>query len=423
MKVLVVATQTDHEGGGAATAARQLALGLQRLGVDVVLVGTHRQGGLTITERDGIRHYSFRPHNLYWIGDKDTKPAYMRAVFQAVDLWNPHVYRVLRAIIAREQPDVVHTQKLRGLSPSVWAAADAAGVAGLRLAHTCHDHELISPEGTLAGRLGELALRGSRWLWPYQALRRAQSRRVDIVTAPSRMTLERHTTLAFFPQAQAQVVPNSHGFSQAELDELCLQVRDRKHSDPATTRLVYLGRLDSIKGIEVLCTAFERAVALRPGLRLDVAGTGVLLESLRAQYRQLPEIVFHGQVEGARKSDLLATADALVVPTVAQEAFGIVIVEAFAHGTPVLASAIGGIPELVREGETGFLVEPGNVARLTEKLVWASDHAATLHNLRPLCLAAARVYTLEMVAAAHRTAYEAASAQRPAGPPTMHVIR
>lgn len=423
MKVLLVATQTDHEGGGAATAARQLALGLRRLGVDVVLVGTHRQGGLTMAERDGIRHYSFRPQNLYWIGDKDTKPAYMRAVFQTVDLWNPHVYRVLRSIIAREQPDIVHTQKLRGLSPSVWAAAEASGVAGLRLAHTCHDHELISPEGTLAGRLGELALRGSRWLWPYQALRRAQSRRVDIVTAPSHVTLDRHITLGFFPQAQAQVVPNSHGLSQAELDALWLQVRDKKTGDPTSTRLLYLGRLDSIKGVEVLCAAFERAVALRPGLRLDVAGTGVLLEPLRAQYRQLPEIVFHGQVEGARKSNLLATADALVVPTVGQEAFGIVVVEAFAHGTPVLASDIGGIPELVREGETGFLVEPGNVDLLAEKLVWASDHAATLRSLRPLCRAAAHVYTLEMVAAAHQAAYEAARAQKPAGLATIRVAK
>ncbi len=410
MKVLLAATQTDDEGGGAAAAARQLALGLKRLGVDVVLVGTHRQGGLRMVEWDGIRHYSFRPLNLYWIGDKDTKPAYQRALFQGVDLWNPHVYRVMRAIIARERPDVVHTQKLRGLSPSVWAAADHAGIAGLRLVHTCHDHELISPEGTLAGRLGQMALSGSRWLWPYQALRRVQSRRVAIVTAPSRLTLARHTALGFFPQAQTAVVPNSHGLSRTELETLATEASCKSHGDPAVVRLLYLGRLDHVKGIEVLCAAFEHAVALRPALRLDVAGTGMLLESLRRQYHHVPQIVFHGQVQKMRKSDLLGAADALVVPTISQEVFGIVIVEAYAHGTPVLASTTGGIPEIVREGKTGFLVEPGDVDRLAKKLVWAADHNAVLRGMRPACLAVARAYTEEAVTAAYLAVYDPAHA-------------
>ena len=111
-----------------------------------------------------------------------------------------------------------------------------------------------------------------------------------------------------------------------------------------------------------------------------------------------------------RKSDLLAAADALVVPTISQEVFGIVIVEAYAHGTPVLASTTGGIPEIVREGETGFLVEPGDVDRLAEKLVWAADHNAVLRGMRPACLAVARAYTEEAVTAAYLAVYDPAHA-------------
>lgn len=404
MKVLLVATRIDHEGGGAAAAARQLALGLRRFGHEVVVVATQRAGSAQIEDGDGIRYYRFRPRNLYWIGDKDTKPPYQRAIFQTIDLWNAHVYQTLRAIIAHEQPAVVHTHKLRGLSPSVWTAARAA-CPGSRLVHTCHDHELISPEGTLTGRLGQLAMRGSGWLWPYQAIRRAQSRSVAIVAAPSRLTLERHTALGYFPGAQSCVVPNSHGLSQAELDALYVAANRQSGEYSGRTRLLYLGRLDRIKGVDVLCAAFEQAVGARPALQLDVAGSGVLLDSLRQRYAHLPQLVFHGHVQGDRKRELLAAADALVVPTVGQEVFGIVIVEAFAHGKPVIATATGGIPEVVREGETGFLVEPGRVECLVDRMIWASDNVTSLRAMEPACFAAAPAYTLEAIANAYLTVY------------------
>lgn len=410
MKVLLAATQIDEQGGGAAAAVRQLARGLQRMDVAVVLVGTHREGPLRQNTRDGILTYSFSPRNLYWIGDKDTKPVAMKAGFHLIDLWNPHVYRLLRSIIRREQPDIVHVNKLRGLSPAVWAAAGQAGAPGLALIHTCHDHELISPEGTLVGRLGEMATRGSRWLWPYQAMRRRLSRQVSAVTAPSRFTLDRHLALGYFPNAAVSVVPNSHGLSLAELEGLRTQLSGRPRNDPAGARLLYLGRLDSAKGIADLCAAFARALALRPELRLDVAGSGVLLEPLRQQYAHLTNIIFHGHVQGTAKRELLSAADALVVPSVGQEVFGIVIVEALAHGTPALAAATGGVPEVVREGETGYLFAPGEPDSLIETLVWAADHVAALRQMEPACFTAAAQYALETVAGAYYNTYRAALA-------------
>lgn len=409
MKVLLVATRMDALGGGAATAARQVAAGLKRQGVDVVTVGTRREPGLAVDEQDGVRRYTFRPRNLYWIGDKDTKPVYQKAGFQLIDLWNPHVYRIIRTIIERERPDVVHVHKLRGLSPSVWAAANQAGIAGLRLIHTCHDHELISPEGTLSGRLGILAVNGSRWLWPYQSMRRAQTRAVAAVTAPSGFTLRHHTALGFFREACAAVIPNSHGLSEGELDSLRAEL-ERQQPGPQTTdlRLLYLGRLDAIKGIAVLCAAFEKAIARRPGPRLDVAGEGVSLEALKSRYAHLPQIRFHGQVLGEQKRRLLSEADAVVVPSVGQEVFGIVIIEAFAHGKPVLATAVGGIPEVVEEGNTGLLVQAGNVEQLAEVISWAGENVGALRAMQPACFVAARAYTLETVTAAFLGIYESA---------------
>lgn len=407
MKALLVATQIDERGGGAAAAARQSAAGLKRRGIDVVVVATRREAGMAVEERDGLRCYTFRPRNLYWIGDKDTRPAYQKAGFQLLDVWNPHVYRTVRRIIERERPDVVHVHKLRGLSPSVWAAARAAGVR--RVVHTCHDYELLSPEGTLSGRLGERAARGDRILWPYQALRRSFSRDVALVTAPTCFTLEQHAALGFFPRARQCIVPNSHGLWRDELDARRSAAPESAATQPGRpARFLYLGRLETPKGIEVLLTAFEKAVAREPSLRLDVAGWGTLEHSLRARYEHLPQLRFHGTVGGEAKDVLLAAADALLVPSIWREVFGIVIAEAFAWGKPVIGSDVGGISELVRDGETGFLVPAGDGEAWVEQLLRAAHTIDALRRMPPACWAAARHYTLDAVAEQYAAAYEAA---------------
>ena len=76
MKVLLVATQIDELGGGAAAAVRHLADCLKGQDVEVVLAGSQREAGMVQTDVNGIPAYLFRPRNLYWIGDKDTRATY-----------------------------------------------------------------------------------------------------------------------------------------------------------------------------------------------------------------------------------------------------------------------------------------------------------------------------------------------------------
>lgn len=401
MKVLLVATQIDELGGGAAAAVRHLADGLKGQDVEVVLAGSQREAGMVQTDVNGIPAYLFRPRNLYWIGDKDTRATYEKAIFQMVDLWNPHVHSLVSRIIDRERPDIVHVHKMRGLSPSVWAAAARAR---LPVVHTCHDYEVLSPEGTIAGRMGELAISGSPLLWPYQSMRRALSRSVSVVTAPTRFTLDHHLRLGFFAHARSFVVPNTHGLTEADLKARRITPAA---SEGRATRLLYLGRLEEEKGAAVLCAAYEKAVAARPELRLDVAGWGALEQPLRARYGHLPHLVFHGRVAGAAKEELLANTDVMIVPSTCWEVFGIVIVEAFAHGKPVIASALGSLPELVDEGRTGFLTPPGDVEALAERLIWAADHSAALQAMSPACAAAARAYTVEASTRGYLAAYAA----------------
>ncbi|MDH7488794.1 MAG: glycosyltransferase, partial [Anaerolineae bacterium] len=218
MKVALLSYVFDPQaGGGAVRSARILAHGLAARGDEVVAIATARERRLRVEREEGVTLYSFLPWNLYWVGDKDRQPMWKRVPWQVLDIWNPHAYQVVRGILRRERPDIAHVNKLRGLSPSVWAAARAEGIP---LVHTCRDYELFSPEGTLESRVGAWAERGAWFLRPYAAFRAWLSRAVAAAVAPSRYTLDAHLTRGFFPRAAARVIPNSHGMTLAELDRI-----------------------------------------------------------------------------------------------------------------------------------------------------------------------------------------------------------
>ena len=120
---------------------------------------------------------------------------------------------------------------------------------------------------------------------------------------------------------------------------------------------LYLGRLSHEKGIETLLEAHK----LLPKARLVVAGGGLLDAQLRDKY---PQAKFVGELQGDELTRTIEGARAVVVPSQWHENCPMSVLEAMAQGKPVIASRIGGIPELVTHKETGFLFNPGNVREL-----------------------------------------------------------
>ncbi len=400
MKVALLSYVFDPQaGGGAVRSARMLARGLAARGDEVVVITTARERRLRVEREEGATVYSFLPWNLYWVGDKDAQPMWKRVPWQVLDIWNPHAYRMVRSILRRERPDIAHVNKLRGLSPSVWAAARAEGIP---IVHTCRDYELFSPEGTLESRVGAWAERGAWLLRPYAAFRAWLSRAVAAAVAPSRYTLDAHVLRGFFPRAVARVIPNSHGMTLAELDRIRAA---SPVSDSGEVRVLYLGRLERAKGVDLLCEAVARCAARYPNLRLDVAGWGTLETALRREYGGHPQIVFHGAVFGEDKARLLAACDAVAVPSVYPEIFGIVVVEAYAYGKPVLAARSGGLPELVADGETGWLVPPRDVDALAEAVGRVAADPVAVRRMASACFHAARQYAVEQVVQEYGSLY------------------
>jgi glycosyltransferase involved in cell wall biosynthesis len=134
---------------------------------------------------------------------------------------------------------------------------------------------------------------------------------------------------------------------------------------------LFVGVLEPCKGVDVLLEAFARVVRELPGARLQIVGEGPRRAELEAQARRLglgPSLVFRGTFPRRELPALLDAARLLVLPS-RSEGLPRVIVEAMARARPVVATRVGGIPELVEHGVTGLLVPPEDPDALADALV------------------------------------------------------
>jgi glycosyltransferase involved in cell wall biosynthesis len=142
------------------------------------------------------------------------------------------------------------------------------------------------------------------------------------------------------------------------------------------TYVVYLGRLSREKGIWTLVRAFEKL----KGIELKLVGTGPLEDAIRSyvSQRNLQNIRLVGFKSGEEKWELLRNSLFAVVPSEWYEMFPIAVLEAYAAGKPVVASDIGGLANVVRDGKSGMLVQPGSVTDLADKIRYLIERPAEI---------------------------------------------
>jgi glycosyltransferase involved in cell wall biosynthesis len=136
----------------------------------------------------------------------------------------------------------------------------------------------------------------------------------------------------------------------------------------APPHILYVGQLSEVKGLPILLQSLAR---LSTPARLHVAGEGYLLAALQRQVGELglrERVTFHGHASRAQLAALLRESTVLAVPTRYPEPFGLVGPEAMAHARPVVAFAVGGIPEWLEDEVTGLLARPNDLDGFTRNL-------------------------------------------------------
>lgn len=298
------------------------------------------------------------------------------AARMAVAAWNPVEAQRVLGLAGRVRPDVAHVHNTWfSLSPSVVGALARRGIP---VVATLHNYRLLCANGQLfrSGRvceecLGTHLMRGIR----HRCYRNGVLPSALVVASLSANRMlrswERSVTLFVTMNEFARQL-----FVRAGLAEERIAVKPHFVEDPGERRVraassdtvLYVGRLSPEKGLGALLEAWA---ANRPeGLRLEVIGDGPMHAELEA--RAVPGVELVGWLDPAEVRARMLAARALVFPSQWYETFGLALVEGMAAGLPALASAIGGVVELV-EGGAGWLVPPSGAAAWAEALPTLAD--------------------------------------------------
>ena len=389
-----------HSTGGAQESVRILAETLVGRGHEVgVWTTTHQADqGESVEVHGGVRVVHLPIANLYW--PHGHRPAYLKPFWHALDAFNPGMATRVGRLLDTEKPAVLHTNILASFSPSVWGEARRRGIP---VVHTMRDHYLRCPSGEMFTAEGNCE-RQCLVCSAYSAPKKLATHHVDAVVGISDFLLQEHLAAGYFPSTPVrQVIHNSYAPEGEPVT--------RKRMGEGL-RIGYLGRLFETKGIEMLIDAVTQELDGSARLLLAGAGEPGYEQALRDRCVHAPgKIAFLGVVP---PRELFEQIDVLAVPSLWREPFGRIVIEANAWGIPVVASRRGGLPEIVDDGVTGYLFDPGHqgeLARVLRRLT--PEHCA---GMREACVDKAQAFLPETIAAQYEALYRRviASACEPA---------
>ena len=271
-------------------------------------------------------------------------------------------------------PDAVHFHNLTGLSVSLIRAAKRRGI---RTVLTLHDHWGFCLKNTLLKSGANVCrdhtrcdeclpfITGQQWKNVPVRLRRSylayQLAAVDRFISPSRYLANAYRR-AGIPQDRIEVI----GYP-LKLDDF----RPTSRTDDSRIRFSFVGYLGEHKGVHTVVQALSHLNGHGPGLLLNIVGDGEKRGVLQRQIEDMAlgdAVRFWGKVDHGDMPDVYRETDVLILPSIWPENQPLSIMEAMASRIPVIASRMGGIPELVEDGKTGYLFSSGDAVDLAQKI-------------------------------------------------------
>jgi glycosyltransferase involved in cell wall biosynthesis len=280
----------------------------------------------------------------------------------------PYLKSDLKDALEGNDYDVIHYNNMSLIGIKALSYGSAVKL------YTAHEHWLVCPMHVLWKYNREVCTKpsctscqiaGKRppQLWRKTGLMERMLKHVDCFLSPSRFTLNKHLDMGLD-------IPITHmPYFLPKPDERLDAQRSAEQRRPY---FLFVGRLEYIKGVHNLIEAFSK----NSEFDLLIAGDGAYREALEIQAKDSKNIQFLGRLSQDELVDLYRNALAVIVPSICYETFGIIIIEAFSHRTPVIVNDLGALPEVVDDSGGGF------VYRTEDELVAAMKKIAADPNLR-----------------------------------------
>lgn len=301
------------------------------------------------------------------------------SLFQKIQLGFNGIYsktsaNEFRRTLSDFRPDVVHIHNVFPLiSPSIYTVLQQEQIP---IVQTIHNFRWLCPNGLFytQGHLCTRCANGN--ILPAIQMRCLHDNLSQSIAYA--LALGASRTFGWLPTQRAQILTLNQFTARLLQKHLTIPNKNISilgnfledipftHTGEVNNRFVYMGRLSPEKGV---ITILE-AARLFPQAQFDIIGTGPSETELRAYAasHSLSNVHFWGFQKGEERFRSLHGATALLLPSVWHEQFPMVILEAFRMGVPVIATRMGGLPDIVSEGETGLLFDPGDANGLVNCL-------------------------------------------------------
>jgi len=314
-----------------------------------------------------------RGHQV-WVYSRDNTEIQYLTPFEAAkaSFWSRQTVQELEKIHQQFSPDLVHAHNTFPLiSPSLYGVAQRLRIP---VVQTLHNFRLVCPQAMLLREGKHCEACVGELLWRAIVHRCYRQSLPQTVLMSTMLTVQRLRRI-WHQQISRFIVLNQlcrEIFVRGGLPMDRLRIKPNfveSHQEPQWQHRqggLFIGCLSTEKGIEVLINALDKI----PSHVIDVFGKG----PLQALVESSPRLRFGGFQSSDVLRQRLSDAAYLVMPSTGVESFGLVAIEAFACGTPVIATRHGGLRELIQHGQNGLLVPPIDANALATAIAYAESH-------------------------------------------------
>lgn len=357
MKLLYINTlYSPFKVGGAEKSVQMLAESMVRKGHEVfVLSLSNKKRNSKLL--NGVRIHYLELKNVYWPFSNPKNPILLKPLWHTIDIRNFLMFNEVKGLINSINPDLIHTNNLLGFSSEIWKFSEKYHIP---IVHTLRDYYLICPY-TKMYRDGQICETPCTRCKAFNYFKKHVSCNVDVIVGISNFILKTHLSNGFFTGSnETHVIGNPVNYPK---------YLDSKSNMGNKIVFGYLGRLDESKGIEKL---LEEILDFHNQelVSLEIAGQGEkeYVEKLKYEYSR-NNINFLGYVNAEK---FYKRIHYLIVPSLWNEPFGRVIIEANANGVPVIGSDRGAIPELINNNQNGYIFNPevkGSLSKIISEVI------------------------------------------------------
>lgn len=365
MKILILnSLYAPHIGGGAEIICQEQAEELSKRNYIVSVLTTGHTSGIIKDNVNGINVYRANLKNIYWHYSQNKPNKYIRLIWHLIDIYNWEMKKSIRKTIQIVKPEVVICHNITGFSIAVW---DVIKEFNIPIIQVLHDQYLQCPNSN-AFKNGKACIKQCLPCHLMRLPHAAASNKVDVVVGVSQYVLTRLTNLGYFKSSKQYVIHNARHFKDIPVKQ--------PWNGKEPLRIGFIGTLSKVKGVEWLIRCF---MELDINATLTIAGKGesqAYENYLKELASSDSRITFSGYVKSITHYQQIHVS---VIPSLWPDTFPTVAFESCAFHTPVIATQIGGLPEIIKNGINGILCNPEDTYSIKQAIMTLYTHPEILN--------------------------------------------